>query len=69
MARAKTCQEAITPGSDAVEKQLSDKLQLVAQSDKLKHVGQQTALLPNTGNCRNIVEQRHWTEPGGIWID
>jgi len=51
MARAKTCQEAITPGSDAVEKQMSDKLQFVAQSDKLiKHVGHQTAsLTPEIG--------------------
>ena len=31
-------------GSDAVSKQMSDKLQFVAQSDKLKHVGHQTAL-------------------------
>ena len=33
-------------GSDAVSKQMSDKLQFVAQSDKLKHVGHETASLP-----------------------
>jgi len=31
-------------GIDAVEKQMSDKLQFVAQSDKLKHVGHQTGI-------------------------
>jgi len=41
------CESLGLVGSDAVSKQMSDKLQFVAQSDKLKHVGHQTAPLPS----------------------
>src|ERR1700752_55899 len=41
----RSCRAVAGFGSDAVSKQMSDKLQFVAQSDKLKHVGHQTASL------------------------
>ena len=40
------CQLTRELGGDAVSKRMSDKLQFVVQSDKLKHVGHQTASLP-----------------------
>jgi len=46
-----------TPGSDAVSKQMSDKLQFVARPDKLKHVGHQTASLPKRSK---IVLDNGW---------
>ena len=42
---ATKCKQMQKAGSGAVSKQMSDKLQFVAQSEKLKHVGHQTVPL------------------------
>jgi hypothetical protein len=46
--------------SDAVSKQMSDKLQFVAQFDKLKLVGHQTASLSNFVSSLRDEEAQTW---------